>query len=51
MASQTQLTAPGSQAPRATVALRSEHIAAIDALDAGNRVGGDPRTFSLSQIR
>ena len=33
------------------VALRSEHIAAIDALDAGNRVGGDPRTFSLSQIR
>ena len=33
------------------VALRPEHVAAIDALDAGNRVGGDPRTFSLSQIR
>src|SRR5665647_3427776 len=33
------------------VALRPEHVAAIDALDAGNRVGGDPLTFSLSQIR
>jgi 2,5-diketo-D-gluconate reductase A len=34
-----------------TVALTPEHVAAIDALEAGNRVGGDPRTFALSQIR
>jgi len=33
------------------VVLRSEHIAAIDALDAGNRVEGDLLTFSLGQIR
>jgi 2,5-diketo-D-gluconate reductase A len=33
------------------VALTAEHVAAIDALDTGRRIGGDPRTFSLSQIR
>jgi diketogulonate reductase-like aldo/keto reductase len=33
------------------VALTADHVAAIDALEADNRVGGDPRTFSLSQIR
>ena len=33
------------------VVLHPEQVAAIDALEAGNRVGGDPRTFSLSQIR
>jgi 2,5-diketo-D-gluconate reductase A len=33
------------------VPLTAEHLAAIDALESGNRVGGDPRTFSLSQIR
>ncbi len=33
------------------VTLTAEHLAAIDALESGNRVGGDPRTFSLSQIR
>ncbi|WP_298461060.1 aldo/keto reductase [uncultured Cellulomonas sp.] len=33
------------------VALSPEHVAAIDALETGTRIGGDPRTFSLSQIR
>jgi diketogulonate reductase-like aldo/keto reductase len=33
------------------VALTADDLAAIDALETGNRVGGDPRTFSLSQIR
>lgn len=33
------------------VALTAEHVAEIDALDTGSRIGGDPRTFSLSQIR
>jgi len=33
------------------VALTAEHVASIDRLDAGRRIGGDPRTFSLSQIR
>jgi 2,5-diketo-D-gluconate reductase A len=33
------------------VALTAEHVAALDALETGTRVGGDPRTFSLSQIR
>lgn len=33
------------------VALTAEHVAAIDALDTGRRIGSDPRTFSLSQIR
>jgi len=33
------------------VVLRSEHIATIDAPDAGNRVEGDLLTFSLGQIR
>ena len=33
------------------VALTAGHLDAIDALETGNRVGGDPRTFSLSQIR
>lgn len=32
-------------------ALTSAHVAAIDALESGRRIGGDPRTFSLSQIR
>jgi diketogulonate reductase-like aldo/keto reductase len=41
---------------RANAALEGVHLtpahgAAVDALDAGNRIGGDPRTFSLSQIR
>jgi len=33
------------------VALSPDDLASIDALESGNRVGGDPRTFSLSQIR
>ena len=33
------------------VILTPDDLAAIDALETGNRVGGDPRTFSLSQIR
>lgn len=33
------------------VALTPDHLAAIDALETGRRIGGDPRTFSLSQIR
>jgi diketogulonate reductase-like aldo/keto reductase len=33
------------------VALTADDLASIDALESGNRVGGDPRTFSLSQIR
>ena len=33
------------------VALTPEHGDAIDALDTSRRIGGDPRTFSISQIR
>ncbi|MFE5342678.1 aldo/keto reductase [Isoptericola sp. NPDC056578] len=33
------------------VGLTPAHRAAIDALDTGTRIGGDPRTFSISQIR
>ncbi|GAA2230758.1 aldo/keto reductase [Promicromonospora sukumoe] len=33
------------------VALTADHLAAIDALDSAERIGGDPRTFSISQIR
>lgn len=33
------------------VVLTPDHLAAIDALETGRRIGGDPRTFSLSQIR
>lgn len=33
------------------VELSAEQVAAIDALEAGQRTGNDPRTFSLSQIR
>jgi len=31
--------------------LSDSEVAAVTALDAGARIGGDPRTFSLSQIR
>lgn len=33
------------------LALTAAEMAAIDAADAGHRVGDDPRTFSISQIR
>jgi len=33
------------------VSLSVQQLAAIDALDTNNRIGGDPDTFSLSQIR
>lgn len=32
------------------VRLSPEHIASIDALETGNRIGNNPRTFSISQI-
>ncbi|MFC0675893.1 aldo/keto reductase [Brachybacterium hainanense] len=32
-------------------ALDATEMARLDALDAGNRIGGDPATFSISQIR
>jgi diketogulonate reductase-like aldo/keto reductase len=31
--------------------LSAEEVQAIDALEAGHRLGNDPRTFALSQIR
>ncbi|WP_129789210.1 aldo/keto reductase [Promicromonospora panici] len=34
-----------------SVALTQEHVDAINALGTGRRIGGDPRTFSISQIR
>lgn len=35
----------------AGLALTPEELAAVDGLDAGGRIGNDPRTFALSQIR
>ena len=31
--------------------LSDDELEAIDAMESGNRIGGDPRTFALSQIR
>jgi len=35
----------------ASLLLTEEELAAVSALESGNRIGGDPATFSLSQIR
>jgi len=35
----------------AEVRLTDEEVAAVDALETGRRLGNDPRTFALSQIR
>lgn len=47
-------TSPARMATNADLdgfALTPQEMAAVDELDSGARVGGDPRTFSLSQIR
>jgi 2,5-diketo-D-gluconate reductase A len=35
----------------AEVALTADELAAVDGLESGERIGNDPRTFALSQIR
>lgn len=40
-----------ANAALAGLALTEAELAAIDALEAGDRIGNDPRTFALSQIR